>query len=214
MWFIVSMDVFCRPLKVVKGKIIMSEKRRVILVTDGDEYAKRTVELVAKEIGGRCISLSQGNPTNISGPKLVQLIKQATNDPILVMVDDSGFVGEGFGERVMKYVARHKDIELLGIIAVASHTRQREWTKVDICIDREGNLTPYGVDKNGVAEMDIGRITGDTVYNIDSLHAPIVVGIGDIGKMAMKDHVKKGSPITKLAVQLILERSGFNDNQK
>ncbi|WP_019242096.1 MULTISPECIES: stage V sporulation protein AE [Bacillus] len=192
----------------------MSKKSKVILITDGDEYAKRTVELVAKEVGGRCISHSQGNPTHITGPKLVELIKQAKHDPVLVMVDDSGFVGEGSGERVMKYLVKNTEIEILGIIAVASKTRQREWTKVDVCIDRDGNLTPYGVDKYGLAEMEIGRITGDTVYNIDSLHVPIVVGIGDIGKMAMQDDYKKGSPITKLAVELILERSGYNDNKK
>lgn len=192
----------------------MNTKRKVILVTDGDEYAKRTVEMVAKEFGGRCISLSSGNPTVIKGPKLVELIKKAANDPVLVMVDDSGFVGEGNGEQVMMYLAHQSDIEIIGIIAVASKTRQREWTKVDVCIDRDGNLTQFGVDKYGVAEMDIGRITGDTVYSIDSLHVPIVVGIGDIGKMAMKDHYSKGSPITKLAVELILERNGFYDDKK
>ncbi|WP_050615613.1 stage V sporulation protein AE [Bacillus testis] len=192
----------------------MQKKRKVILVTDGDEYASRSVQLAAKAVGGRCISLSRGNPTMISGPKLVRLIKKAASDPVLVMVDDSGFVGLGYGEKVMKFVATHPDIEILGVIAVASKTRQREWTRVDVCIDRDGQLTPYGVDKYGVQEMDMGRITGDTVYSIDSLNAPIVVGIGDIGKMAMKDHYSVGSPITKLAVELILERSGFYDDKK
>ncbi|MGM9925950.1 MAG: stage V sporulation protein AE [Bacillus sp. (in: firmicutes)] len=191
----------------------MGEKRKVILITDGDEYARRTIEMVAKEIGGRCISLSHGNPTVLSGPVIVQHIHKAAHDPVLVMVDDSGFVGEGIGERAMRYICRHPDVEVLGIIAVASKTRKREWTKVDVCIDRDGELTEYGVDKYGLREMDVGRITGDTVYSIDSLHVPIVVGIGDIGKMAMKDHCRNGSPITKLAVQLILERSGYYDNQ-
>lgn len=191
----------------------MSEKRKVILITDGDEYAKRTVELVAKEIGGRCISLSHGNPTILSGSKIVELIKEAAYDPVLVMVDDSGYVGEGIGEKAMRYIVKHQDIEVLGIIAVASKTRQREWTKVDVCIDRFGELTEFGVDKFGLREMEVGKITGDTVYNIDSLHVPIVVGIGDVGKMAMRDHYKHGAPITKLAVQLILERSGFYDDK-
>ncbi|MFS0781140.1 stage V sporulation protein AE [Bacillus sp. 1P06AnD] len=192
----------------------MDLKRKVILVTDGDEYAARSVQLAAKAVGGRCISVSQGNPSVITGPKLVRLIKKAASDPVLVMVDDSGFVGKGSGEKVMMFVATHPDIDILGIIAVASKTRHREWTKVDVCIDRDGQLTPYGVDKFGVPEMDIGLITGDTVYSIDSLNVPIVVGIGDIGKMAMKDHYSIGSPITKLAVELILERSGFYDDQK
>lgn len=191
----------------------MNGKRKIIIITDGDEYAKKTVEHVAREIGGRCISLSYGNPSHIDGPEIVKHIKSAANDPVLVMFDDSGLVGEGDGEKAMKYVATHPDIHLLGIVAVASKTRQAEWTKVDVCIDREGELTEFGVDKYGVREMERGRINGDTVYSIDSLHAPIVVGIGDIGKMSNRDDIKKGSPVTKLAVKLILERSGYIADQ-
>lgn len=182
----------------------------MIIVTDGDEYAKRTVEFVAREIGGRCISVSQGNPTVIGGPELVKLISQTPRDPVLIMVDDSGYIGEGAGEHVMKYLAKHPDIDILGVIAVASKTKHSEWTKVDVCIDRDGNLTGNGVDKFGVPEMERGIINGDTVYSIDSLNVPIVVGIGDIGKMAAKDRIEIGSPITKMAVELILERSGWD----
>lgn len=191
----------------------MEQKRNIIMITDGDEYAKRAVEHAAKEVGGRCISASYGNPAKVDGPELVRLIKSAANDPVLVMFDDSGLVGEGAGETTMRYVANHEDINLLGIVAVASKTRQAEWTKVDICIDREGNLTERGVDKFGIPEMDIGRINGDTVYCIDSIHAPIVVGIGDIGKMGKFDDIKIGSPITLSAIKLILERSGYLDRK-
>ena len=191
----------------------MEQKRNLIMITDGDEYAKRAVEHAAKEIGGRCISASYGNPAKVDGPELVRLIKSAAYDPVLVMFDDSGLVGEGAGETTMRYVANHEDINLLGIVAVASKTRQAEWTKVDICIDREGNLTERGVDKFGIPEMDIGRINGDTVYCIDSIHAPIVVGIGDIGKMGKFDDIKIGSPITLSAIKLILERSGYLDRK-
>ncbi|OIK13621.1 stage V sporulation protein AE [Bacillus sp. MUM 13] len=187
----------------------MANKRKVILITDGDEYARRAVELAAMEVGGRCISLSHGNPSHLSGPDAVRLIKKAANDPVLVMFDDSGLVGEGPGETCMRYVASHSDIEVLGIIAVASKTRREEWTRVDVCIDRDGNLTPNGVDKFGAMEFETGIIAGDTVYCIDQLNAPIVIGIGDIGKMAKKDDYRIGSPITLLAVQIILERSGF-----
>ncbi len=186
-------------------------QRNVILITDGDEYARKTVEYVAKEIGGRCISVSGGNPSIISGPQLIKQIKMAKHDPVLVMVDDSGYMGEGSGERVMKYVVEHPDIHVLGILAVASKSRSREWTHVNVSIDRDGNLTEKGVDKFGLQEMEVGIITGDTVYNIDSLHVPIVVGIGDIGKMAKKDELSAGSPVTKMAVELILERSGYYD---
>lgn len=191
----------------------MKGKRNIIIITDGDEYAKRTIEHVAKEIGGRCISSSYGNPTKMGGAELIKLIKSAAHDPVLVMFDDSGLVGEGTGELLMKYVAGHPDINLLGILAVASKTKQEEWTKVDVCIDREGNLTGFGVDKFGIPEMDVKRINGDTVYCIDSIQAPIVVGIGDIGKMSKYDDIAKGSPITLSAVKLILERSGYHAGQ-
>jgi stage V sporulation protein AE len=188
----------------------MTRRRKVILVTDGDEYAKQVVEHVAKEIGGRCISMSKGNPSKLSGEEMIKLILQAKNDPVLVMFDDSGYIGEGSGEKALSFVANHPTIEVLGIIAVASKTKQREWTKVDVCIDRDGQLTPYGVDKFGNLEYEIGKIAGDTVYCLDQLHVPVIVGIGDIGKMSRRDSVNRGAPITKLAVQVILERSGFS----
>lgn len=184
-------------------------RRHVILITDGDDYARKSIEYIANEIGGRCISLSHGNPTTLDGALIVKLIKKAPHDPVFVMFDDSGFVGEGAGERALKYVAGHKDISVLGIIAVAAKTRQAEWAKVDVCIDRDGVLTPNGVDKYGLQEMEKGRLYGDTVYCLDEIDVPIKVGIGDIGKMAKKDHYEIGSPITKKAVELVLERSGY-----
>ncbi|MFC4324106.1 stage V sporulation protein AE [Litchfieldia salsa] len=187
------------------------DRRKVILVTDGDEYALKTIEYIAREFGGRCISKSQGNPTTLSGPEISELILQAPNDPVFVMFDDSGFIGEGAGELALKYVANDKRLDILGIIAVASKTHQDEWTRVDVSIDRFGKLTHFGVDKSGVEEFDVGRINGDTVYCLDELNVPIIVGIGDIGKMARKDHVQNGSPITRKAVELILERSGYYD---
>ena len=192
----------------------MDDRRSVIIVTDGDDYARRSIEYVAKDVGGRCISLSHGNPTVLSGPEIVKLIKKASHDPVLVMFDDSGFEGEGAGEKALKYVACHEDIEVLGIIAVAAKTRQSEWTRVNVCIDREGELTPYGVDKYGLPELEIGRLNGDTVYCLDELDVPLIVGIGDIGKMSKKDDLTIGSPITRKAVDLILERSGYRVRQQ
>lgn len=189
----------------------MGRKRKVILVTDGDDYARKSLEFVAKAIGGRCISMSHGNPSVLSGPEIVNFIKKAVKEPILVMFDDSGIVGEGAGESVLKYVAGHEDIEVLGVIAVASRTRKEEWTRITVSIDRDGNITEKGVDKYGIQEMDDKRLYGDTVYCLDGLNVPIIVGIGDIGKMAGKDDYEKGSPITKQAVQLIIERSGYSE---
>ncbi|MED3650948.1 MULTISPECIES: stage V sporulation protein AE [Heyndrickxia] len=189
----------------------MNSKRKVILITDGDDYARKAIETIAKDIGGRCISQSYGNPSHLSGHEIVNQIKKAPVDPVLVMFDDSGYIGEGNGEEALMIVATHPDIEVLGVIAVASKTHQAEWSKVDVCIDREGNLTPYGVDKYGIPEMELKKINGDTVYCLDKLNVPIIVGIGDIGKMGKIDHYTNGSPITRKAVDLVLERSGYYD---
>ncbi len=186
-------------------------RRRVVLVTDGDEYAKRTIELLTKEFGGRCISASQSNPTKLTGKKVVELIMQTPYDPVFVMFDDSGFIGEGSGEKALKYVATHKQIDVLGILAVASNTHHWEWARVDVSVDRNGNLTEYGVDKFGLPDGEIGRISGDTIYCLDGLNVPVIVGVGDIGKMCGNDEWERGSPITRKAIQLILERSGFYD---
>lgn len=185
----------------------VQEKKRVILITDGDDHAKKAVEFVAKEIGARCISASSGNPTVISGEELVKLILQTPTDPVLVMFDDCGAHEEGQGEEAMRIVANHPDLHVIGAIAVASSTHFTEWTKVDISIDRFGELTEFGVDKYGLQDLEIGRIDGDTVYILDQLNLPLIVGVGDIGKMAGQDTVEKGAPITKKAVELIIERS-------
>ncbi|MCY7965803.1 stage V sporulation protein AE [Bacillus haynesii] len=192
----------------------MPAKRKVILVTDGDIYAAKAIEYAARKTGGRCISQSAGNPSVKTGPELVSMILQTPHDPVFVMFDDSGLQGEGPGETAMKYVAVHPGIEVLGVIAVASKTHYAEWTRVDVSIDAEGELTEYGVDKHGVKELDIKRMNGDTVYCLDQLDVPIIVGIGDIGKMNRKDDVEKGSPITMKAVELILERSGYHECSK
>lgn len=188
----------------------MERKKRVILITDGDDSARKAVELVAKEIGGRCISNSWGNPSRLTGEELVNLIKKTPTDPVLVMFDDCGYTEEGPGEQAMRYVAKHPDIRVIGAVAVASKTHDYEWTKVDVSIDRNGYLTEYGVDKYGIPDIEVGRINGDTVYNLDQLSIPFIVGIGDIGKMAGKDEVEKGAPITRKAIELILERSESN----
>lgn len=188
----------------------MKAKRRVILVTDGDEYAARAVEFAAKKVGGRVILRSQGNPTILSGQEMVELILQTPYDPVFVMFDDCGFTGEGIGETALKYVANDEQVEVLGIIAVASKSKHKEWSKVDVSIDRYGQLTEYSVDKYGIRDIEVGRINGDTVYCLDELDVPVIVGIGDIGKMSRKDSVRNGCPVTLSAIQLILERSGYN----
>lgn len=194
--------------------IKLERRPKVILVTDGDEAARKAVEQAAHDIEGRCISQSWGNPTHISGEELVSLILKTPHDPVLVMFDDCGYREDGPGETAMRYVATHPSVEVIGAIAVASATHAREWAHIDISIDRYGVLTEYGVDKDGLPDMEIGRINGDTVYILDDLTIPIVVGIGDIGKMAGLDTAKRGSPITRKAIEIILERSGYHESNK
>ncbi|PMU54581.1 stage V sporulation protein AE, partial [Pseudomonas sp. GP01-A3] len=45
------------------------------------------------------------------------------------------------------------------------------------------------------------------------LNIPLVIGIGDIGKMGGRDDIEKGSPITRKAIEYILERSEILDNR-
>jgi len=186
-------------------------RRRVILVTDGDHIAQKVIEAVAKDMGGRCISLSAGNPTPLDGSQMVELIKMTPHDPVLVMFDDNGDFGRGKGEQAIEYLLKHPDIEVIGAIAVASNTRWVRGATVKYSIDNHGRLVEEAVDKEGYADVDLeNRIYGDTVDVLNSFHIPNLIGIGDIGKMEGRDSLRKGSPITKKAVQWILERSKAN----
>ncbi|WP_156774266.1 stage V sporulation protein AE [Fictibacillus arsenicus] len=192
----------------------MRVKKRVIFITDGDLYALRVVEHAATIIGGRCISQSWGNPTKKSGEELVEMIRKTPHDPVLVMFDDCGFKGEGPGEQAMRIIHQQEDIEVIGAVAVASKTHFAEWTKVHCSMDRYGELTEFGIDKSGVPDLETGRINGDTVYILDELNLPFIIGVGDIGKMAGFDSVEKGAPITLKAINLILERSESHGKYK
>lgn len=182
-------------------------KRRVILVTDGDRIAKSTVEVAARNIGARCISSSAGNPTRRSGEELVAMIKQAPNDPVVVMLDDRGYNGEGRGERALAFIAAHPEIQVLGVLAVASNTENVSGCNVDASITNSGQFIEGAVDKTGKPKDNPQE--GDTVEIIDKLNLPLVIGIGDIGKMEGADEAGKGAPLTTRALQTIIEKSGF-----
>lgn len=183
-------------------------KRKVILVSDGDRIAKGAVEVASRNIGARCISRSAGNPTTRSGEELVQLILKAPNDPVVVMLDDRGFNGMGRGETAMTYLAGHPEIEVLGVLAVASNTEKVCGCEVDASVSRSGQVIESSVDKWGRPKEDL--LKGDTVEVIDSLNIPLVIGIGDIGKMDGADEAEKGAPVTTRALKTILDRSGFS----
>ncbi|MCD8508944.1 MAG: stage V sporulation protein AE [Bacillus sp. (in: Bacteria)] len=188
----------------------MNLKKQVILITDGDDSARAAVKHVADSLDLHFLAESSGNPSKISGSELIKLIQKAKKDIVLVMFDDCGFPDEGPGEHVLTQVVISPHLEILGAIAVASESFSHEWTRVDVSIDRNGTITEYGVDKGGIIDTEKGRIRGDTVSVLDQLALPIIVGIGDIGKMGNRDSVERGAPITKLAVELILERSKIN----
>ncbi|NLO89689.1 MAG: stage V sporulation protein AE [Clostridia bacterium] len=189
------------------------KKRKVIIITDGDETARASAEVVARKVGGRCISLSGTASRPLTGKEIVELIIKAPKEPIFVMVDDKGLSTQGMGERILTYIARHPAIEVLGVVAVASNTKQAEGTPVDVSITKTGEKTQFPVDKYGNALPNEGLLKGDTVDVLKELNIPIVVGTGDTGKQDGADDLRKDAPVTLEAVEEILRRSGFlNDN--
>ncbi|MTI79370.1 MAG: stage V sporulation protein AE [Firmicutes bacterium] len=188
----------------------MASKRKVIIVTDGDKVAKRTVEVAAKNIGARCISCSWGNPTRLAGEQLVEQITRAAHDPVVVMLDDKGIQGEGAGEVALRYICEHSDIDVLGVVAVASNTEGVEGISVDESVDNHGLILNGPVNKNGFCCIDGStELHGDTVEVLRELQIPVIVGIGDIGKMCGFDDAQYGAPITTKALQEVLNRSGY-----
>lgn len=185
-----------------------NNKRKVILITDGDKVAKNVIENIARQIGGRCISLSAGNPTPLSGEDIVKQVKMTPNDPILIMFDDKGAIGQGKGEQAMNHLINHPEIEVLGVVAVASNTELTKEINVDFSIDRYGHIFKGSVDKNGLPSK--GGLAGDTVEILGNKAVPLIIGTGDTGKMEGFDSLKNGSPITLKAIEEILVRSGFH----
>ncbi|WP_425446067.1 stage V sporulation protein AE [Dethiothermospora halolimnae] len=181
-------------------------KRKIILVTDGDNVARKAVEIATKNVGGRCISKSAGNPTPITGDKIVNLIKVAKYDPVVIMVDDIGDPGKGKGERALELIINDPDMEVLGVIAVASNTEGVEGIKVDFSIDNRGKVINKAVNKVG-KETNDDILYGDTVDALNDFDLPIVVGIGDPGKMKGRDDCHKGAPILTKALKELLSRS-------
>lgn len=185
-------------------------KRDVILVTDGDKCAKKAIETATTNVGGRCISRSAGNPTELTGEEIVEYIKQAKHDPVVVMVDDMGDVSEGAGEKAMDYIINCEDINILGVVAVASNTPSVDGVRVDFSIDQDANVIPMAVDKDGKKEH--GKVVqGDTVDVLNHEKVPIIVGIGDPGKMEGKDRKEIGAPIMTKALQKIID---YNEKRR
>lgn len=194
-----------------RSPLTETTKRKIILVTDGDMVAKKAVETASKNIGARCISCSAGNPTRLTGEELVSLIKKAPHDPVVVMLDDRGHLGQGKGEKALEFIANHPDIQVLGALAVASNTHFASSVEVDCSVTCLGTVTQEAVNKSGQPGIrESSSLVGDTVENLDSLNIPVIVGIGDIGKMDGADNPDFGAPLTTRALLEILDRSGFH----
>lgn len=185
----------------------MKQPVRVILITDGDKVARRAMEYAAQRLGLRCISASAGNPTPLGGPELVDLIGQAAYDPVLVMVDDKGNPARGPGEEALAYICRSPEVQVLGAIAVASNTRKARGTQVDLSITRDGRVIEFPVDKDGQPDVSHAVLKGDTVDVLRELQVPVIVGIGDPGKMEGADCLDKGCAVTTKAIMEVLTRT-------
>lgn len=178
-------------------------KKKVILVTDGDSCARRAIEAAAQNIGGRCISRSGGNPTPITGEEIVGLVKKAKYDPVVVMVDDKGNTNEGPGEKAMEYILGSNEVEVMGVVAVASNTSGVRGIKINASVDKKGNVIKKAVDKDGNSKGD-KIVKGDTVDILNSASAPYIVGVGDPGKMDGLDDVGIGAPIITKAIEEVI----------
>jgi len=186
------------------------KKRNVILVTDGDSVAQSAVERATYNIGGRCISASGGNPTPLTGQQVVEAIKKAEHDPVVVMVDDKGTVGKGKGEEVMEYILNDKSINVLGVVAVSSNGKECRRLQLTASVTKDGVITSGTVDKYG---NDVGKrkVCGDTLSILSDRDDILIIGLGDPGKMDFNDEILKGAPITTIALKEILKRSGLKD---
>ena len=190
-------------------------KRKVILITDGDTVARDSIEIVAENVGGRCVSLSAHNPTLLTGNEIVDLILKTPNDPVFVMVDDKGTYKEGRGEKALKQMAKHPDIEILGVVAVASNTKRAKGALVDFSVTKGKEIVDAPVDKYGNSIPHDEYLVGDTVDVLRKLNIPMVVGTGDVGKQDGADDISKEVPVTTEAVLEILWRSGYlHDHNK
>ncbi len=183
-------------------------KHKVILVTDGDRVARSAVEIATANIGGRCISASAGNPTVLDGKEIIELVKTAHHDPVVVMVDDRGAKGIGPGELVMERILKEDNIDVLGVVAVSSNGKDCRGIKVSCSVTKDGKVIDGGVDKYGNNIGD-NNICGDTLSILPRYKDLVVVGMGDPGKMDYNDEITKGAPITTKALQEILKRNNM-----
>ncbi|MGM0501269.1 MAG: stage V sporulation protein AE [Bacillota bacterium] len=187
-------------------------KYKVIAITDGDNTALKAVEKSAEKLDLGIIYESAGNPTASSSFEIKNKIKESTKQPVLVMFDDQGEPGTGKGEQNLLDLISDSEIEILGVLAVASNLKKVKGIKPDFSITQDQEIIREPVNKTGQAEAKGHQILeGDTVDILNKLSETLIVGIGDLGKMEDKDLVAQGAPITTTAILEILKRSELTD---
>lgn len=185
----------------------------VIVVTDGDETAFHAIEAAAKSLRLKVLRQSHGNPTPLSGRELVERAREVGGgEPIVVMVDDQGEARLGKGEKALAGVLASEELRVLGVVAVAAHTRGVRGVVANVSVTGEGNVTPGAVDKDG--DPSGGTVLkGDTVDVLRDYPGVYVVGLGDPGKMEGEDAISRGAPATAHAIREVLERSGYHESR-
>lgn len=190
----------------LRPRLAEEDRRRVILVTDGDRMALRALKMACKRTGCWVIARSAGNPTPLSGVEMVEFIRKAPYDPVVVMLDDNGDGNISGGEQALGVLLHHPDVNVIAALAVASHTVEVTGVAVDFSIDKDGKRVERAVDKDG-EEINSYLVRGDTVDILSRMDAPLVIGIGDIGKMRGRDGPERGSPVTTAAIEWVLNLS-------
>lgn len=182
-----------------------TEKKQVIVVTDGDRKASEAVRVASDNVGGYCVIASQKpNEPKPTSDEVKQRIREAPCSLVIVLVDDQGKQGEGRGESILRDIASDDQFDLLGVVAVASDMHHGNGAVVNVSVNREGELVQTPVGKDGREQFASVEIHGDTVENLDELDIPIVVGLGDPGKMDFADDAKKGAPVTTKALEVVI----------
>lgn len=188
--------------------------RRVIIVTDADCIAKEAVEVATRKIGGRCISISgcrHPDDARFTPEEVAELIHGAEHDPVVLMVDDEGQVGEGVGEATIRYLAGAPDITIVGVVAVASNTAHARPVPVATSINSDGQVIDGAVNKAGRLDTEASGLRGDTTEILAELGISNIVGIGDPGKMGHADAPERGASVTESALREVLQRSESSD---
>jgi len=183
--------------------------RRVVIVTDGDCTALESVERACDNLGARCISITgcrNTKDTHWTPKEVEELVLSSPRDPVVVLVDDEGFQGEGGGERIIRHLVGSDRIKVVGVVAVASNLQEGVGATVHASITADGNIVDQPVNKDGDVDDSNGEIKGDTVEVLNELNIPLVVGLGDPGKMNMADDAKQGAPLTTKAIKWLLDR--------